>query len=605
MSITVSGLGSGLDYDSWITELVAIKQADIDKVNSQASVIKNKESTLSTIESDYKELLSAVQAFTDALSSEDVFNQKTATSSSDAVSATVTSSASPQSVSVSVSKLATATVAQSSSAVASSVGSSTTLGSISGGTFKAGTFSIYVNGQKNTLTLSSDMTMDDVLNNINGNAGEGIAGIDGVTATLSNGKLTISADSGNTVSVGSSSDTSNFSNIMSLTKNQSTGEYSSSKTIFSTNTSSALTSASFANGTVTAGTFTIGTTKFTIDSSTTLDGLIKKINNSDAGATASWDANAGKLVLTATEEGAVSINVTAGDGTVGDTDASNFTDIMGLTSSTWEDGNLASTSLVTSSQNLGANAILTINGTQITSSSNTVTSDVTGIKGLTLTLNSETTSTATVSVAQDVSKVTTALTNLVSAYNKSISATDDATTTDGNLYGETVLKSLRNKVRTLITSSINGGEGGYNSLADIGITTGAYSTNTKADTTQLKLDTDKLAKALSDNADAVKNLLVGSSSSSSDGVLDKLETVLQNATNSVKGYFTTREKSYDKQIDRLDDKASNMTEKLEKYKKSLEAKFSAMDQLISSFQKQASIFDSYFNKSSSSSSSSS
>lgn len=602
MAITVSGLGSGLNYDSWVSELVAIKQSQIDAVSKQASTVKTKESTLSTIESDYKELLTAVQSFTNALSSDDVFNQKTATSSNDAVSATVTSSASAQSVSVSVSQLATATVAKSSSAVASSVDSNTTLGSISGGTFKAGTFSLYVNGQKNTLTLSSDMTMGDVLDRINGNAGKGITGIEGASATLVGGKLTIQSSntSSYTVAVGSSSDTSNFSNIMSLTKNVTTGEYSSSKTIFATSTSSALTSTSFANGSVTAGTFTIGTTSFAIDNSTTLDGIIKKINNSACGATASWDSNAGKLVLTATDEGAVSINVTAGDGKVGDTDASNFTDIMGLTTSTWDtSNNLASTSIVASSQTLGTNAILTINGTQITSSSNTVTSDVTGIKGLTLTLNDKTTSTANIAITQDSSKVTAAITNLVSAYNKSISATDDATATDGKLYGETVLKSLRNRVRTIITASISGGESGYNSLADIGITTGAYSTNTKADTTQLKLDTNKLAKALSDNPDAVKNLLVGSSSSSSDGVLDKIETVLENATDAVKGYFTTRGKAYDKQIGKLDDKVSSMTDKLTHYKSSLETKFAAMDKFIANMQKQASVFDSYFNSSSS------
>ncbi len=593
MSITVSGLGSGLDYESWIESLVQLKQDKIDAVSTKVTETESKKSALSALKSKYTTLLDAVTAFTDALSTNDVFNQKTSSSTSDAVSASVTSNVNAQNISVSVSKLATSTVAKSGTVAASYVDETTTISSIAEGAIKEGTFSVYVDGKKNTINITSGQTLEQVRASLDE--------IDGISADISDdGKLIIESESEEQkISVGSSSDTSNFSNVMSLTKN-SDHKYSSSKSIFDTDTSAALTSASasFAGGPVTAGTFMIGNTTFTIDSSTTLDSIITKINKSDAGVTAAWDANAGKLVLTANEEGAFNINITPGDGTAGYENASNFTDIMGLTTSEIVDGRLESTKLNELSQTLGSNAVLTINGTEITSSSNTVTSDISGINGLTLTLNSTTTETAEVSITQDTQKITDAITNLVNAYNAAITSTDSATSTDGTLHGETLLNSLKNKVRSLITSAVTG-EDGYKSLANIGITTGAYSTNTDADTSKLQIDTDKLAAALTDNIDAVKTMLVGNKTTGTKGILTDIETVIENSTDAVKGYFTTRDKAYDQQIDRFEDKIDSMTVSLEKYRERLDAKFQAMDELISNLQNQASVFDSYFGDSSS------
>lgn len=327
MSITVSGLGSGLAYDSWISELVAIKQADIDKVSKQVTSVKNQESALSTIETDYTNFLNAIKTFTQALSADDVFNQKTAASSSNAVSASVTSKATAQNIGVGVSQLATATTAVSSYSVASYIEAGSKLSDITGGAIKAGTFSVYVNGSKSPINITADETVQNLMDDLNK--------ITGVSATLSDdGKLSIaSKDSGMyTVTVGSSTDTSNLSNIMSLTKNSLTGAYTSSKSIFDTNTTTAITGTTFADSSgkdtaVSAGTFTIGSTEFTIGSNTSLSDIINQINKSDSGVTASWDSNAGKIMLTSTDEGAVNINIQAG--------SSNFTDVMGLTSSTW------------------------------------------------------------------------------------------------------------------------------------------------------------------------------------------------------------------------------------------------------------------------------
>lgn len=610
MSISVTGLGSGLDYSSWITQLVAVKQTKIDAVSKQVAALNTQKTTLGTVQDKYKSLLTSIESFTNSISSNDVFNKKTVTSSLDAVSAAVTSSAKAQNVNVTVSQLATATTASYKNAdpakttAASYVDSATYANAISEGTLKTGTFSVYVDGVKATINIDASSgtgngdTMQGILDKLNNNS------VEGIQASITNGKLNIQATAGHTITgVGSSTDTGNFSKVMSLVRDTDTGAYASSKSIFDTNTAGKLTAASteFTNGTVTAGVFTIGDKHFTIDANSTLDSIINDINNSDAGATASWDSNSGKFILTSDDQGAVSINVQAGNSDDPSAVASNFTDIMGLTVSDFNpDSTLISTKLATDSQELGTNAVLTINGTTITSASNTVTSDVSGVEGLTLTLNAKTTSNAKVAISQDTAATVDAITSFVSSFNMAISESDSATSKDGKLHGESLLNSLRNGIRKTATASTSV-DGIYKTLASIGITSGAVSTDPSAQTNKLTIDTEALKKAITTDPESVKKLLVGDGVH--DGVMSKMTPALDNALNPVNGYFTKRTSSLTKSASTLNTKITTMNEKLTIYHDQLSAKFEAMDKMIASLKASASVFDSYFTSNSSSSSS--
>ena len=595
-TISVSGLGSGLDYSTWITKLVAVKQNEIDKVSTTVSTIQTQESVLSSLKGDYTNLLDSIQTFTDSVSNNNVLKQKAATSTDKAVSATVDTTANNQTLSVEVSHLATETVAESAYTVASYVDTGTKISEISEGAVDAGTLSLYINGKQNKITINSDDTLGNVASYINTHYGTD------VTAKVNNdGTFSITAKNSSTnLSLGSSSDTSNFASVMALESSTTTTgitSYTSSNSLYDTDTSTAITSTQFSTSTggttaVTAGTFSINGTSFTIGSSSTLDDVVNNINkSSSAGVTAYWDSTAGKLSLTANDTGAVSIDVEAG--------TSNFTDVMGLTTSTWNtDGSLKTTALTDGSQDLGDNAKVKINGSTITSLSNTITSDVSGLSGVTLTLNSTTTAKATVKVSNDTSALETAVTKLVTSLNSVIYDTDYVTASGHSLYGETVLNSIRNTIRTLATSSVGG-----LSLANLGITTGKIGTDVKADTNQLVVDTTKLESYLSSgDLDKLKTLLTGDDTHT--GILSKMETLVSNATDSTKGYFKTTNDSFKSQVTRLNDKISNMTDAMNAYQTQLEAKFQAMDKLISALEASASIFDSYFNNNTSSSSSS-
>src|SRR5574344_482281 len=165
-TISVSGLGSNLDIDGWISKLVAVKQADIDSVTAQKTTVTAKQTELSTVKSDFSSLLSSVEDLTDSNFgvSMDLFAKKTASSTSSSVAtATATSSAEKQSISLSVSQLATATVAESTSSVASAITSTTKISSINQGAIDDGTMSVYVNNKKYSISVSSSSTLGDVL----------------------------------------------------------------------------------------------------------------------------------------------------------------------------------------------------------------------------------------------------------------------------------------------------------------------------------------------------------------------------------------------------------------------------------------------------------
>ena len=318
--ITISGLSTSLPIDTWIEKLVAVKQEKIDSVTANKTKLSTSQSALGTMTTTYSTLLASLQKLTDSNfgSTSDLFAQKTATSSdSGTVSAVATALAATQNLKVSVSQLATSTKAQSAGTVSAQMASSTSVSALSEGKVTDGNFSIYVGSAKHTISVASTDTVGDILGRITSETG--------LSATVTDGKLTIAdtSQTPSTVVVGSNADTTNFAKVLGLAKT-SASSYTSSNPVMLASTSAALTGAStgFA-GTINAGTFTIGNDEFTIDATTTLDGLISQINNSDkADASAYWDAGAGKLVVSSKTRGAANINIQAG--------TSNFTDIWTL-----------------------------------------------------------------------------------------------------------------------------------------------------------------------------------------------------------------------------------------------------------------------------------
>lgn len=224
----------------------------------------------------------------------------------------------------------------------------------------------------------------------------------------------------------------------------------------------------------------------TIDSSNnTLGGIRDAINSAQAGITAVIvnGSSGAQLFVTSNDQGtanAIRIRQSGGDG--------------GLAAIAFDNGATAGgmTERVAAS-----NALLKINGVDVTSSSNTVTGAVDG-----LTLNLQKTnvgSPLTVSVAPDTSATQTNISGFVKAYNdlnkilRELTAYDPATKKAGELNGDSTIRAIQSQLR----GSFSGvaANGGFGSLAEIGLSIGSDGS--------LTINNGKLADAL---ANPVRNV---------------------------------------------------------------------------------------------------
>ena len=375
--------------------------------------------------------------------------------------------------------------------------------------------------------------------------------------------------------VGASNDTTNFATIANL-KQQTPERVAGSRALYKVNGNSLITTAGlFKNGDITEGTFTIGDATFTIDGTTTLNSLINQINKSDKSyASAYWDTLSGTLVVQSTLSGESLINIESG--------TSNFTKVMGFTESV-----AGKETLVTERQTLGQNAIVKINGTTVTSTSNTITSDISKIKGLTINLKGVSAGeTVTIKVEQDDEGIYNAVNDIIDSYNTLMEGLEKELGDGGSFEHDTMFSMMKNQLKRLMTQSV-GGTTTYRNLAAIGISTGAAKDSISTDVTKLLIDKDKFMQALEKDSDAVKQLLVGTTTNS--GVFLKVGNIVD-STLKTTGYIASTENSINKNIKKMSTKITNLKTALDKYREQLETKFRTMEKAISNMQSSYSSF---------------
>ena len=576
MSISFSGLASGLDTSGWVEALVSVKQEKISLLKKDLTDIQNQKSTLTTTRAVFNDLRTALEKLTDKKfgGTFDLFGKNVATSSNNNIfTATATGDAIKQDYQIAVQQLATFTKATSKDTVSAIADDETKLSSLG---ITEGKLLVYVDGEKTEVEIDKDTTFGDLKEKLT-EAGVKIE-VD------ANGVIKFSAlEEGKNINIGSTTDSSNILSIIGLSK-QEDGTYVSTNSLFKANVASKLTDAESGFHTqITEGTFTIGDAVFNINANTTLSSLINDINNSEkAQATAYWDDTTGKLIITSKVEGASYINIEAG--------TSNFTDVMGFTETARDgEGNITSSKLFTANQELGKNALFTVNGTSFTSTTNTVTSDVSRIAGVTLTLkkvSAEEDGSTKLSITQDSSGLVDAVKNFVNAYNNAISKIDDVTATGADLHRETSLTSLKNTLRNYATGRNDSNGGVYKLLADIGISTGkADASNISEDTGKLVFDEAQFKKAMEENPESVEAILGGE-----NGVLAMMENSVEQSLKASVGFFDVKQSTLDSDIKKMEEKITKQQNKVATYKTQLEKKFGNMELIIAQMQQNYSSF---------------
>ncbi len=591
MTISFTGLGSGMDYSSWIEALVAVKQESVTSVENKIKTTETSQKALSNLKTSFTNLNSEIAKFTDSniISAFDIFSRKAATTSDEnkTATATVTNDATVQSFDLLVSQLATPTVATGINNLGHVATGETKLMEINNKVIEEGDVSLYVNNEKYTFTVDEETTLQDFFSFLEEKTGG--------TATLDengNFSLNLAGTSTTDIKIGSTADTGNLFDFFGFKSNKDENgnleSISSAKILTKIDTGAKILSENTLSQQVTAGTFTIGTEEFTIDETTTISGLIYQINsNSDTGVTASYDAVANKLVLKSKEPGATTINIEAG--------TSNFTEIVGWTT--------ASGGLAEGSQVLGNNAKFSINGQEFEAASNRVSEDVTGITGLTLNLNKTTKEDEPiqVNISNDLTEVETAIESFISKYNKLVSDMKTATASDGSLaYDSSIRKMITDMANTLM--DMVPGLSTYTSFSTIGISTGSSTTtNVSTVSVDLVFDKTKFEEAMANNPNEVRNLFINNDEDNpaNNGIMTKLEKMIDGYLDIEEGYFTIKEDSFEAQLETLNASLLRKQEAVTAYEERLTKQFQNMDTYISQLNSSASYLSSIGTSSSS------
>lgn len=569
MSISFSGLGSGMDYSTWVTQFTALKeQSIVTPLKTKKTNLQSQNSAISSLKTYYMTLATSMQKISDSKygASFDIFASSKVTMGNDNaknyIDVSVSNSVPKMDFEIEVLELATNSNIKGNVKIEPEqmyVKSNTSLTQLEN--FKAGTLVFKMNDKDETeysIDVEKSDTMQSLIDKIN-NLKDGK-----LEATLDeDGNFLVKSTDANLKLV-SIDGTSNFKKIAEL-KMTSNGFESDGP--IKAGTKSAFNVRLVDSGIFSEGEFKINGETFKIDNTTTMNQLLNQINsNTKANVKALYNSVTGTFSITSTETGATNIEV--------EEVSSNFVSTVGLDNS----DNITT----------GTDARFKINGEELTSTSNTVKAEDSGIYGLTLTLKkvtnnaSDTSENAIngpikVSVAQDKEKITSAVKDIVNAINDVISQTDLQTKTDGKLAYDSSLISVRNSIRNMASVSYNDIPT-YKTLRQIGISTGAVGTSVSSDTTKLKFDEDEFSKALEENPSEVQSLL--------QNFVEQMETQVKKVNDTTEGYFAVKTKSIDKQISTLNDTIDRKKLSLKAYEENLTKRFTNMDLMISQMKSQ-------------------
>lgn len=218
-------------------------------------------------------------------------------------------------------------------------------------------------------------------------------------------------------------------------------------------------------------------------------------------------------------------------------------------------------------------AIVDIDGIQISRGSNTVND---AIEGVTLSLTKETSTAANLTIADDRSQAKGAIDSFIKAYNETLSTLKNLTGydaekgTSSTLTGDATARGIQNQLRNLVGSAL-GGLGNTTRLSEIGITfqrDGA-----------LKADSTKLDAALADPARNVAEFFAGKDDVK--GFADTLSTRLDDLLGT-SGMLNSRTDGINASIKALDKQRENLLTRLESVEKRYRAQFTALDTMIAS-----------------------
>ena len=480
--ITFSGLSSGLDTTSIIQKLVSLESAPISTYQNELTNLQNQQGVYAA----FQTALLAISSASSALSSPNAFNPVQAASSNTAVaSITGSNSAAIGTYNLTITQLAQAE--KISSAAQTDASSALNL---------SGTF--VINGK--TVQVSSTDSLTKIAQDVNGaNAGVVASVIDGGSG---NAYLTLAAGSTGAQNAIQIADASgNVLNSLGVIGGQAVPRQTTANGVASYGFSSGTQTLGqlLPNSGITTGSFQVNGNTVNVDySSDTLQSLAAKITA--AGVPASV-----QTVTDSSGSTAYQLQIASQSGGNTFSDPQNVLQSLGVLQQ-------PPSSPLISAQD----AKYSLDGVQLKSSSNTVT---TAIPGATLTLLQGTTAspgTATLSLTKDVNSIEQSIQAFATAYNGAIdfvtqNSTFDATTyQSGPLFGDPTAEQVVGGVSSLLFTNMPGATGQYTNLASIG-----FSLDQNGD---IQINQTQLQNAINNSPDSLSSLFQTAGSANGTGL---------------------------------------------------------------------------------------
>jgi len=525
VNLAVSGLASGFDWQTLVTQLAQAERAPETVWSKTQSKLNSQNSAYTIIKSYLSQLQNDVQALKDPA----LYDNRSAQSASSSVATAASASGGlTGSFKFNISTLATAATQTGTGNISSFISPDGNVGDVTVGSANfaaavtAGTFT--VNGaQVNIATTDSLQTVFDNIAAATNNA---------VTASYDNTTDKITLSSVGAITLGSAADTSNFLQVAKL-YNTGSGTVTSLDKLGRVNTDATLASADLAAPIAGTGSFAINGVSFSYDAGQdTVQSMLDQINSSAAGVSASYDVTNNHFVLA---------NKTTGD--------------VGIALQDVTGNFLGATGLSGGALTHGKNLLYTLNGSsqQLISQGNTITQESSSLTGVTVTALA--TGTVSVTVGSDNASIKTAVQNFINDYNtvqsyigsQTASSTDSTgSVTSGILASDQDANGIIANLRSLSFAPVAGLTGALDQLAKLGI-----QTNGKDNTIQLS-DATALDTALANNLNAVKNIF----SDATNGVAVKLDAYLTKTIGD-NGTIIKHQASLTKQSTSIDDQIAN------------------------------------------------
>lgn len=296
------------------------------------------------------------------------------------------------------------------------------------------------------------------------------------------------------------------------------------------------------------------------DTNNSLAGLASAINASESGITATviTDNSGARLVLEGQEGLDSSFSVSASGPAT-------------LQAFAYSDASPGSMTKVADA----ANSVITVDGIQMTNSSNDIDGAITGVR-LNL-LSAEVGTEVIISGDQPTTTVGNLVNEFVDAYNLLRVGLNDATApgvegaSGGPLAGDVGVRDMVRSLSRLTSTSLTD-SGPYRTLADIGVKTNTDGT--------LEVDQTRLSTVLDEDPDAVAKMLEPAVQDDlNPGIAGALQTIRDNLQSDNGSLVTSRER-YDAVAESLVTQREKLNESIERYRTQLTRTFSDMDRQL-------------------------